>query len=174
MITDNVLRRYLGLDEYDLNQPRDEYGRWTSSGIQQKINSVKIDFTKDNILPELNEEDLEELGVESKPVLLKKSVVDRNLREHPDVKKEDYNKIIGEALYNPDAVFPANAEKPYFNFLARLNNEKSSVVLLEVANNKDNYEIVHLHWAKNKQRRGLARKGEKIKNGWIGRTPNPI
>lgn len=29
-ITDNVLRRYLGMDEYNPQQPRDDNGRWTS------------------------------------------------------------------------------------------------------------------------------------------------
>ena len=172
------------LDEWDESKhPRDKVGRFTdgsnfnqaepenkgsaesssSKKIEDKINSIKIDFEKDNYLPELNPETLEELGIESKPILLKKSIIDRNLKEHPDVKKEEYKRIIGEALYKPDAIIPANLDKPYFNFLARLNNEKSSVVLLEIAKKKNNYEIVHLHWVKNKQRKGLERKGEKIK-----------
>ena len=31
------------------------------------------------------------------------------------------------------------------------------------ADNKDNFEIVHFHWAKNKQRRTLEKKAERIK-----------
>lgn len=39
----------------------------------EKIASVHIDFNKDNILPELNDEDLEKVGSKvNKPVLLKK------------------------------------------------------------------------------------------------------
>ena len=114
------------------------------------------------ILPELNEEDLEELGVKSKPVLLKKSIIDRNLSQHPEVSKDDYEMLTATALYNADAIIPGNAEKPYYNFIARVSDKKSSVVLLEVADNKDNFEIVHLLWAKDKQRRTLERKRNKI------------
>jgi hypothetical protein len=130
---------------------------------EEKINSLKIDFSKDNILPELNSEDLEELGVESKPVLLKKNIIIRNLSRHPEVKPEDYEFMLGEALYNSDAIFRGNEEKPYFNFISRVNDEKNSIVLLEVSETKHNYEIVHLHWAKDKQRRTLERKGERKK-----------
>lgn len=70
--------------------------------------------------------------------------------------------LTATALYNADAIIPGNAEKPYYNFIARVSDKKSSVVLLEVADNKDNFEIVHLHWAKDKQRRTLERKGNKI------------
>ena len=65
--------------------------------------------------------------------------------------------MISEALYNNDTIFPANEEKPYFNFLAKLNDDKSLVVLLNVEETKDNFEIVHVHYAKNKQGRVLEK-----------------
>lgn len=157
------------MDEWDESKhPRAENGQFGNGNGNKKVNTeekirkVKIDFSKDNILPELNEEDLEELGVKSKPVLLKKSIIDRNLSQHPEVSKDDYEMLTATALYNADAIIPGNAEKPYYNFIARVSDKKSSVVLLEVADNKDNFEIVHLHWAKDKQRRTLERKRNKI------------
>lgn len=157
------------MDEWDESKhPRAENGQFGNGNGNKKVNTeekirkVKIDFSKDNILPELNEEDVEELGVKSKPVLLKKSIIDRNLSQHPEVSKDDYEMLIATALYNADAIIPGNAEKPYYNFIARVSDKKSSVVLLEVADNKDNFEIVHLHWAKDKQRRTLERKRNKI------------
>lgn len=157
------------MDEWDESKhPRAENGQFGNGNGNKKVNTeekirkVKIDFSKDNILPELNEEDVEELGVKSKPVLLKKSIIDRNLSQHPEVSKDDYEMLTATALYNADAIIPGNAEKPYYNFIARVSDKKSSVVLLEVADNKDNFEIVHLHWAKDKQRRTLERKGNKI------------
>lgn len=162
------------LDEWDESKhPRADNGQFGNGNsntekaskvnAEEKIKAVKIDFTQDNVLPELNAEDLDELGVESKPVLLKKTVIERNLQQHPDVEREDYRSMLASALYAPDAIIPGNADKPYYNFIARTSSEKNSVVLLEVANNKDNFEIVHLHWAKNKQRKSLERKGERIK-----------
>lgn len=157
------------MDEWDESKhPRAENGQFGNGNGNKKVNTeekirkVKIDFSKDNILPELNEEDVEELGVKSKPVLLKKSIIDRNLSQHPEVSKDDYEMLTATALYNADAIIPGNAEKPYYNFIARVSDKKSSVVLLEVADNKDNFEIVHLHWAKDKQRRTLERKRNKI------------
>lgn len=57
----------------------------------EKIASVHIDFDRDNILPELNEEDLPKIYVETnKPVLLKKSIIDRNAVEHADLSDSEF------------------------------------------------------------------------------------
>ena len=119
----------------------------------EKISSVHIDFSRDNLLPELNEEDLKEIGVDkNKPVLLKKDVIDRNRNEHPDVSKEDMEKIIGEALYSPSNVFSANTEKPnYFHFasfveLSSKGKPKIGITLLDVDIKKDCFEIVHMYY----------------------------
>lgn len=173
-ITPQVMSEFQAANEWrEEDYPRGKDGKFGQGGgdnekdrkadVEEKISKIKIDFTKDNILPELNAGDLEELGVKSKPVLLKKTVIDRNLSQHPDVEVEDYEMMIGKALYDADAILPGNAEKPYYNFIARVSGEKNSVVLLEVADNKDNFEIVHFHWAKNKQRRTLEKKAERIK-----------
>ncbi len=118
----------------------------------EKIASVHIDFDRDNLLPELNEEDLEKVGVDkNKPVLLKKSVIDRNEGEHDDLTRDDFQSIIGQALYSPSEVFPANKNKPYFHF-AKIIEENSKgkpeygLVILDVDEKKDNFEIVHAHF----------------------------
>jgi hypothetical protein len=129
---------------------------------QKKIDSVKIDFDRDNILPELNKEDLEELGKASKPVLLKKDIIEKNRYSHPDVKESDYAQIIGQSLYNPDLVVPGHKEKPYFNFLSRMGDDKNTIVLLELSDQKNNFEIVNLHWINDKGRVEKEKKGEKI------------
>ena len=119
---------------------------------QKKIASVKIDFDSDNTLPELNKEDLDELGKESKPVLLKKSIIEKNFKKHPEVSQSEYNAIVGQSLYNPDGVFPGHDTEPRFNFVSRTGVDKSAITLLEMAETKDNYEIINLHWIKNRQR----------------------
>lgn len=131
---------------------------------QRKIDSVKIDFTKDNTLPGLNKEDLETLGASYKPVLLKKSVIEKNEKDHSDIKREDYAQIIGQFLYKPEEIFPGNAEKPYFNFVSRVGEDKSTITLLEVAETKDNFEIVNWHIARDRTRAQIERKGKKIKD----------
>lgn len=131
---------------------------------QKKIDSVKIDFSKDNVLPKLNKDTIEELGPDSdKEVLLKKAVLDRNKEWHPEVKEEEYNELVGTALYRPEFVMPGNEDKPYINLIARVGENKNSVVLLDLDCTKDRCEIVHMHWARNKARKAIEKKSRGIK-----------
>ena len=78
--------------------------------------------------------------------MLKKQVIDTNLRNHPEVKREDYNRIIGEALYDGDLRFRGKSgqhRRDYINFVKTIPHS-NSLVLLQIADYKDNYEIIHL------------------------------
>ncbi|MFR1031030.1 MAG: hypothetical protein ACLSE6_00205 [Alphaproteobacteria bacterium] len=88
--------------------------------------------------------------------------MERNLLRHPEVKKKII-RICLSALYEPDAIIPGMLTNLIIILFARTSPEKNSVVLLRVANNKDNFEIVHIHWAKNKQRKSLERERRKDK-----------
>lgn len=118
----------------------------------EKIASVHIDFTKDNYLPELNDEDLEKVGAATnKPVLLKKNIIDRNMRRHGDA-MPDTQVILANALYNPSEIFKGNTEKDYYTFVkpmrisSRNGKEEYGIVLLDVSAGKANFEVVHWHW----------------------------
>lgn len=130
----------------------------------EKIASVHIDFTKDNVLPELNEEDLKKVGVDkNKPVLLKKEVIDRNEGKHDDLTRDDFQSIIGQALYSPSEVFPANKIKPYFHFAKIIeDNSKGKpeygLVILDVGERKDNFEIVHAQFMRKKSFNSIKNK----------------
>lgn len=113
---------------------------------QRKIDSIHIDFESDNMLPELNKEDLAELGKESKPVLLKREVLERNLLQHPEVPREEYDEIIKSALYSSDLRFKGKSERhnqDYVNFVKTVPHQ-NSLVLLQIAAHKENFEIIHL------------------------------
>lgn len=145
-------------DEYDeAKHERDENGRFKSNSgseknnnddIQTKIDSLnKIDFSKDNTLPNLNKETLEKYGFEDKPVVLKKNIIEKNKVNHPDITDDMAREIIGNSLYKPEVVLKANKEKPaYHNFITRLKDDKNSIVLLELSDAKENYEIVNYHY----------------------------
>lgn len=130
----------------------------------EKIASVHIDFSKDNILPELNESELEKVGVkDNKPILLKKSVIERNRTEHSDLTNEDFEQIVANALYAPSEVFPANKEKPYYHFAKVIEvNSKGKpeigLALLDVDERKDNFEIVHAHFVRSSSYETMKRK----------------
>jgi hypothetical protein len=121
-------------------------GKGSHRATLAKIDSVHIDFGRDNILPELNAKDLAELGKTSKPVLLKKEILKRNLKRHPEVNKEDYESILSEALYLSDLKFhgKSSGHNPnYINFV-KLKPHNNSLVLLELAEHKENFEVIHL------------------------------
>lgn len=120
---------------------------------EQKISSVHIDFSRDNILPELNDDTIVKLGVnDSKAVLLKGSVIKRNLGKHIDVSEETMQNIVTEALYNPIDVFPANPNNPNYYHLASFvevedkNGLKMGLVLLDTDVTKENFEIGHAYF----------------------------
>lgn len=129
----------------EINNKEEETSEYTTlEEIREKQAMVNIDFSRDNYLPRLNKEDLRELHKKDKPVLLKKSIIDRNLWKHPDIKEEDYNLIISAALYEPIYIFPGNNPK-YINFIGKIKVDRYSAVLVDMLENNENYEIVHLH-----------------------------
>ena len=120
---------------------------------EQKIASIHIDFDKDNILPELNDDTLEKMGIkENKEVLLKSATIKRNLGKHMDVSEKTMQDIISEALYNPIDVFPANPNNPNYYHLASFvevqdkNGLKMGLVLLDTDVSKDFFDIGHAYF----------------------------
>lgn len=118
----------------------------------EKIASVHIDFSKDNILPELNESELEKVGVkDNKPIRIKKSIIDRNDFYHGDA-MIDADKIIGETLYSPAEVFHGKSDKDYFTFIkplklsVRNGKDEYGVVLLDVTDSNNSFDVIHWHW----------------------------
>ena len=130
----------------------------------EKIASVHIDFSKDNVLPELNERELTQIGAKrNKKILLKKSVIDRNREAHSDLTDSDFETIVSHALYNPSDVFPANKEKPYYHFpkVIEVNSKGKpylGLALLDVDEKKDNFEIVHAHFVRASSYETMKRK----------------
>ena len=162
------------LDEWkESDHDRDENGRFKGNGsssknnndIQAKIDSLNsIDFSKDNKLPNLNQDTLEEYGFEDKPVLLKKEVIDKNKRDHSDIDEALSKRIIGNGLYRPEAILKGNKDKPdYYNFISRTDDNHSDIVLVELSDKKENYEIINYHIIKNRQRKQKERRDKNLR-----------
>jgi hypothetical protein len=107
---------------------------------------VHIDFDKDNELPSLNKEDAQKIGIpENKKVLFKKSSIDRNEVAHSDLDRNEYNQMLGETLYNRDALIHNKAgNKNYWHFI-KYQPRDNFITLLDCDDGKDCLEIVHLH-----------------------------
>lgn len=133
--------------------------------IQEKIEKLKeIDWTKDNTLPNFPKSFLDEYGLEDKPVLLKKNIIDRNFYEkHKDVDKEKAIKILGNALYKTDEVFHGREDRPnYYNFIYYTDDGHSDLVLVEIEDKKENYEIVHFYRMNKRGQRKLEKRTNKL------------
>lgn len=77
--------------------------------VEGKITRVNIDFDKDYILPELSEETLKKIGLnENKSVLLKSTIIKRDLGKHIDVSDDVMQDIITEVLYRLIDISPVN------------------------------------------------------------------
>ena len=143
---------------------RDKNGRFAKNGgnnsailsetdkeIEEKINQLKnIDWNKDNILPKLNKNILKQYGLKDKPVLLKKNIIEKNKLNHPDITND---------------VLKGNINKhTYHNFIARTDDEHSDIVLLELSDEKENYEIINYHIIRNVDRQRKEKLHQNIIN----------
>ena len=103
--------------------------------------------------------------MEDKPILLKKNIIEKNKLNHPDITEEEARRIIGNALYKPETILKANPEKlTYHNFITRTDDEHNDIVLLELSEKKENYEIVNYHVVSNRQREQKEKLDKIIKN----------
>ena len=86
---------------------------------EEKIDKVHIDISKDNVLPQLTDKALREMGLtKNKNVLVKKSSIDRNLIKHSDVKPEQFDFLIGNR-YIPPIVLRKGKTKKALIFLSQ-------------------------------------------------------
>lgn len=133
--------------------------------VSPKVDIIKIKIyeDKDSILPNLHKEALEKIGLkENKKVLLKQSIVKRNLKEHSDISINDMESIVANTLYSFDDIIPGrNQTNNYFSFIKVMRLSKKDgkpvygVCLLDVSVNNKYFEIVHCHWVKEKNIKSL-------------------
>lgn len=142
-----------GADKY--KQAFERVLKSVSTQVRQKMKAVKIDFQKDNILPEMNREDADYLGIKPLPFRLSKSVIERQKNKHPltDAKARI---LLACALYNPDFI-GGERKDGRFNFISYLTEERNPLVLVDVKNSPDGYyDIVHYYFLdakRNKKKR---------------------
>lgn len=141
------------LNDVALNKMYSEREKNDNNKNNKMRKKIHIDFDKDNILPKLDDMTVEKLGAkESKEVLLKSSVIKRNLGKHFDVSDETMQNIIVETLYNPIDIFPANPDNPNYYHLASFvevedkDGLKMGLVLLDIDISKDYFEIGHVYY----------------------------
>ncbi len=147
------------------NEDSSEEKQKEEKEIKEKIEQLeKIDWTKDNTLPNFPKSLLKKYGFQDKPILLKFNVIDRNFNErHKDVDKEKAIKILGNALYKTDEIFYGREDRPnYYNFIHYTDDGHSDLVLVEIEEKKENYEIVHFYSMNKRGQRKLEKQTDKL------------
>lgn len=174
----------LGTDDWDENKhPRKDNGQFGSgsgakanpenskqifeqikenvpANVREKMEKVDIDFSNDNIFPEINQQDAEELGIKQHPVRLKKTIIDRQAEKHPET-KEKSNLLIATALYAPDVKIPGKTDG-YMHFIKNLGKGSHSLVLLDLQESPDGYlDIVHYFEIDDRNKKRIAKNANK-------------
>lgn len=117
---------------------------------------------KDYELPRLNPSDLFKLGKEDKPVILKKNIIEKNKNNHPEVDISEYGKILTDTLVDTSEIIQAQPQKKP-NYYTFINDNQNDVSVVELSENKDNYEVVNF-FKVNKRRIDEYRK-KAVKDG---------
>ena len=104
------------------------------------------------------------IGAGGKPLIIKKNIFEKNARDHRDLKPSQSREILKTALYTPD-LYGQNQQvsRPY-NYVVistKGADGKNKLVLLEVNNGKENVEIVHWHYIRDKALETLKRQAER-------------
>ena len=92
----------------------------------------------------LERELLSDLNKKQKPLVLKKNIIEKNKINHPEVSISEYNNILENAVYNPDYVLQTkpNTKPNYYSFI-RKDDIGNKLSVIELSDNKQNYEIVN-------------------------------
>ena len=125
----------------------------------EQYNNPKSDLN----LPALNPVDLKLLGKEQKPVVFKKNIIEKNKINHPEISTEEYNKILSNGLYNSDMILRAKPKtKPnYYSFIYK-DKITNNQVLIELNENKNNFEVVNFYNINNKRLEELIKKIKRV------------
>ena len=137
-------------------EPTDKQGNPLNSDGTLKLEQVESidqltdeDFTKPSRsvqLPELAKPVNDAIGAKGKPVVIKKNIFEKNLKAHAKLTPEDSRKILNTALYNPNLYGQNQKTTRPNNWILIHIAETNTAVLLEVAENKDNVEIISWHY----------------------------
>ncbi len=97
-------------------------------------------------LPQLPQKVDEAIGANGKPVVIKKSIFEKNKKAHKDLTPEQSREILHDALFETDLYGQNQKYSRPYNWILIHNAKKHSSVIIEVNHNKDNTEIVNWHY----------------------------
>ncbi|MDR1089939.1 MAG: hypothetical protein LBL79_02595 [Prevotella sp.] len=120
-----------------------------------------INPSRDIQLPSLPENTLEIINSEAKPVVIKKTILEKNSEAHLELSPQDSRDILTNALYNPDLVGQSQPQKRNHYWLTIKTGEKNATVVIDVYPKKDAIEIVGWRYINEKGIDKLKRQAER-------------
>ncbi|MEI0489064.1 hypothetical protein [Brachyspira pulli] len=134
--------------------------------IKEKIDKVySSDLSKACILPELTTSIQKKYDFTNKQISLKENIIIKNNNRHNEITEELAKDILSNSLYKPEYILKGNPEKQnYHNFITRIGEDKNTIVLLDIDETKDYYEIVNYHIIDDDGIFWKKKKDEKIRN----------
>jgi hypothetical protein len=107
--------------------------------------------SRDVMLPSLSENVLNVIGSQVKPVVIKKSVFDKNKKHHAELTAEDSRDILTNALYNPNLIGQSQPKaRRYYWLTVKTENNQNNIAVIDVFPLKDVIEVVG--WRKIRKR----------------------
>lgn len=160
--------KYAGLKKKDSQgNPLNADGTLKLEKVKSVDDLTDEDFSKPTRsveLPELPENVDRALGAEGKPVIIKKNILEKNYKSHPDLTPNQSREILESALYRPDLYGNNQKTKRPYNWVVINTTDEAGhnrLVLLEVNDNKDNVEIVHWHYIRDNALGTLKKQAER-------------
>lgn len=136
---------------YDVQgNPVDGQGRLVVESVGSMDEITDGDFespTRNVQLPDLPENVAAAIGSGGKPIVIKKSVFEKNRDNHPEIDAAESRSILERALYNPDLVGSVQARRRPDYRVAIQTGDRNAVVVLDIYESKDNTEIVGWRWS---------------------------
>ena len=144
--------------------PIDAEGRLILNPVDSIDEITDEDFespTRNIQLPQLPENVQSAIGTNGKPVVIKKSVFEKNGTTHVELEPGDSRSILKSALYNPNLVGQTQPiTRPDYK-VAIQTGDKNAVVVLDVYAGKDNVEIVGWRYVNEKGLEKMKRQAER-------------
>ena len=151
-----------GLDSQ--GNPIDNDGRLIAEKVDKIEDISDDDFTSPSrtvALPKIPKNVDAALGAGGKPIIIKKNIFEKNLRAHTDLIPDESRKILTSALYNTNLYGQTQPKSRPNYWVAIHTSDPNSVVVLEIANKKDNVEIVGWRYAGKRQLDELERQAKR-------------
>ena len=148
------------------NEDSSEEKQKEEKEIKEKIDKVySSDLSKACILPEPTTSIQKKYGFTNKQISLKENIIIKNNNRHNEITEELAKDILSNSLYKPEYILKGNPEKQnYHNFITRIGEDKNTIVLLDIDETKDYYEIVNYHIIDDDGIFWKKKKDEKIRN----------